>query len=159
MVFCSFIVLSVAHLSADASQSIARFPDPLTSHQLLYLLFAFPLQQLSRLALSLWTLFCVPPPGSFYYYYYSSDSDLSSYDYASDWFSLVISPPFCFWVFIFSFSGGPCHCFVLEWIHLSLLFLSFNSLFQQLLATKFNIFIIVDPKTLTSAMRFDNFWK
>ncbi|KAA0040112.1 hypothetical protein E5676_scaffold859G001090 [Cucumis melo var. makuwa] len=80
----NLIVLSVAHLSADVSQSIARFPDPLTSHQLLYLLFAFPLQQLSRLALSLWTFFCVPPPGSFYYYYYSSDSDLSSYAYASD---------------------------------------------------------------------------
>ncbi|XP_022153861.1 uncharacterized protein LOC111021275 [Momordica charantia] len=79
MVFSSLIVLSVAHLSADASQCIACFPDRLTSHQLLYLLFGFPLQQLSRLALSFWTFFCVPPPGSFYYYYYSSDSDASSF--------------------------------------------------------------------------------
>lgn len=97
MVFNSLIVLSVAHLSADASQCIARFPDRLTSHQLLYLLFGFPLQQLSHLALSLWTFFCVPPPGSFYYYY-PSDSDVSSYDYASDWLLfLVIFSPFLHW--------------------------------------------------------------
>ena len=90
MVFNSLIVLSVAHLSADASQCIARSPDRLTSHQLLYVLFSYPLQQLSRLALSIWTFLCVPPPGSFYYYYYSSD-----YDSSSEWIlSLVISPSF-----------------------------------------------------------------
>ncbi|XP_021910793.1 uncharacterized protein LOC110824535, partial [Carica papaya] len=79
MVFNSLAVLSVAHASADAWQQIARIPmqDRVSSHQLLDLVCCFPLHQLGRLALCLWTLLCLPPPDSFYYSYPSSSSDSS----------------------------------------------------------------------------------
>lgn len=76
MVFNSLIVLSVAHLSADAWQQIAciHFQDRVNSSQLLDLICCFPLEQLSRLALCLWTFLCLPPPDSFFTYSYSSSS-------------------------------------------------------------------------------------
>ncbi|KAM2056116.1 hypothetical protein TB2_028279 [Malus domestica] len=77
MVFNSVMVESVAHLSAEMWQYLACLPERMSSHQLLDLIFCFPLQQLGRLALCLWTFLCVPPPDS-YYYYSSSDSDDSS---------------------------------------------------------------------------------
>ncbi|PON98040.1 hypothetical protein TorRG33x02_061140 [Trema orientale] len=83
MVFNSLLVLSVAHVSADAWQCLACFPERLSSHQLLDLVFCFPLQQLGRLALCLWTFLCLPPPDSFYSYAYSSDSDDDSS--TTDW--------------------------------------------------------------------------
>ncbi|KAI4317447.1 hypothetical protein L6164_025314 [Bauhinia variegata] len=79
MVFNSLIVLSVAHVSADVWQCVACIPERLSSHQLLDLVCCFPLQQLGRLALCLWTFFCIPQPDSYYYFYYSDDdSDDSS---------------------------------------------------------------------------------
>ncbi|KAJ7955440.1 Serine/threonine-protein kinase pats1 [Quillaja saponaria] len=78
MVFNSLIVLSVAHLSADAWQYIACIQDRLSSNQLLDLVCCFPLQQLGRFALCLWTFLCLPPPDAYYTYSYSSDSDDSS---------------------------------------------------------------------------------
>ncbi|XP_061979929.1 uncharacterized protein LOC133700422 [Populus nigra] len=79
MVFNSLIVLSVAHVSADVWQQIAciRFQDRVSSQQLLDLVCCFPLQQLGRLALFVWTFLCLPPPDSFLssYSYYSTSSD------------------------------------------------------------------------------------
>ncbi|KAF4351793.1 hypothetical protein G4B88_030154 [Cannabis sativa] len=75
MVFNSLLVVSVAHVSADAWQCLACFPERLSSRQLLDLVFCFPLQQLGRFALCLWTFLCLPPPDSFYSYSYSSDGD------------------------------------------------------------------------------------
>ncbi|XP_038698341.1 uncharacterized protein LOC119995934 [Tripterygium wilfordii] len=73
--FSSLIVLSVAHLSADTWQRISciGLQDRISSHQLLDLVCCFPLQQLGRLALCIWTFLCLPPPDSFYSYSYSSD--------------------------------------------------------------------------------------
>ncbi|XP_062076493.1 uncharacterized protein LOC133781491 [Humulus lupulus] len=78
MVFNSLLVVSVAHVSADAWQCLACFPERLSSRQLLNLVFCLPLQQLGRFALCLWTFLCLPPSDSFYSYSYSSDSDDSS---------------------------------------------------------------------------------
>ncbi|XP_065878745.1 uncharacterized protein [Euphorbia lathyris] len=77
MVFNSFIIASVAHISADACQEIARIHlrDRISSQQLLDLVCCFPLQQLGNFALWIWTFLCLPPPDSFYpYSYYSSAS-------------------------------------------------------------------------------------
>ena len=80
MVFNSLMVLSVAHVSADAWQYIACNPERLSSDQLLDLICCFPLQQLGRLALCLWTFLCLPPPDSFYSYAYYSSSSSSDDD-------------------------------------------------------------------------------
>ncbi|WCJ28803.1 hypothetical protein M5689_010475 [Euphorbia peplus] len=77
MVFNSFIITSVAHISADACQQIARIhlQDRVSSQQLLDLVCCFPLQQLGNFALWIWTFLCLPPPDSFYpYSYYTSNS-------------------------------------------------------------------------------------
>ncbi|XP_015878844.1 uncharacterized protein LOC107415082 [Ziziphus jujuba] len=78
MVFNSMLVLSVAHVSADAWQCLTCIPDRLSSHQLLDLICCFPLQQLGRLALCLWTFLCLPPPDSFYSYAYTDSDDSST---------------------------------------------------------------------------------
>ncbi|KAJ6944745.1 hypothetical protein NC652_009940 [Populus alba x Populus x berolinensis] len=79
MVFNSLIVLSVAHKSADVWQQIAcmGLQDQVTSHQLLDLVCCFPLQQLGRFSLYIWTFLCLPPPDSFLssYTYQSTSSD------------------------------------------------------------------------------------
>ncbi|ERN20389.1 hypothetical protein AMTRI_Chr03g46080 [Amborella trichopoda] len=82
MVFNSFMVLSVASWSADICQYIAFNPQRLSSHQVLDLLCCFPLQQLGRLALCLWTFFCYPHPE---YYTDSSDTSDSDSSYDSDY--------------------------------------------------------------------------
>ncbi|XAR59928.1 hypothetical protein NMG60_11033111 [Bertholletia excelsa] len=81
MVFNSMMVLTVANISADVWQHIACFPERISSEQLLDLVCCFPLQQLGRLAICLWTFFCLPPSPDSYSYsynYYNSDSDSSS---------------------------------------------------------------------------------
>ncbi|XP_043690707.1 uncharacterized protein LOC122641516 [Telopea speciosissima] len=83
MVFSSVLVLAVANLSADVCQYIACNPERLSSQQVLELVCCIPLQQLGRLALCLWTFFCLPPPDS-YYRYSSDDSDSSGSDLDSD---------------------------------------------------------------------------
>ncbi|KAL5765273.1 hypothetical protein ACOSQ2_017867 [Xanthoceras sorbifolium] len=84
MVFNSEMVLTVAHASADMWQYLSCIPSPdrVSSHQLLDLVCCFPLQQLGRFALCLWTFLCLPPPDSLYAYSYydSSDSD-SDFDH------------------------------------------------------------------------------
>nr|DAD42083.1 TPA_asm: hypothetical protein HUJ06_000313 [Nelumbo nucifera] len=81
MVFNSHLVVTVANLSANLCQYIACNPERLSSQQVLELVCCFPLQQLGRLALCLWTFFCFPPPQP-YHSYSSDDSDSSS---ASDY--------------------------------------------------------------------------
>ncbi|KAL5720276.1 hypothetical protein ACHQM5_012955 [Ranunculus cassubicifolius] len=87
MVFNSVLVVSVAKFSAHVWQYIACNPERLSSDQVLDLVCCLPLQQLGRLALCLWSFFCLPQPDS--YYSYSSDSTYSSeesdgYDSHSD---------------------------------------------------------------------------
>ncbi|XP_004294952.1 PREDICTED: uncharacterized protein LOC101314833 [Fragaria vesca subsp. vesca] len=84
MVFNSLIVVSVAHVSAEAWQQVACLPERLSSSQLLDLVCFIPLQELGRLALCLWTFLCVPPPDS-YYSRYSDDSSSSSSSTAVDY--------------------------------------------------------------------------
>ncbi|PRQ35794.1 hypothetical protein RchiOBHm_Chr5g0083831 [Rosa chinensis] len=78
MVFNSLIVVSVAHLSAEAWQHVACLPERLSSRQLLDLVCVIPLQELGRLTLCLWTFLCVPPPDSYFSRYSDSDSDSDS---------------------------------------------------------------------------------
>ncbi|CAL1386111.1 unnamed protein product [Linum trigynum] len=82
MVFNSVIVLSVAHVSVEAWQQIAclRLQNRFTAPQLLDLLCCFPLHQLGRFAVCLWTFLCLPPSDSFYSYSYSSSSSADSDD-------------------------------------------------------------------------------
>ncbi|XP_062011206.1 uncharacterized protein LOC133727819 [Rosa rugosa] len=80
MVFNSLIVVSVAHLSAEAWQHVACLPEHLSSRQLLDLVCFIPLQELGRLTLCLWTFLCVPPPDSSYFSRYSDSSDHSDSD-------------------------------------------------------------------------------
>ncbi|CAN1294776.1 hypothetical protein LINPERPRIM_LOCUS22590 [Linum perenne] len=89
MVFNSAIVLSVAHVSAEAWQQISCLRlqhrrRRLTAPQLLDLLCCFPLHQLGRFALCLWSFLCLPPPDSFYSYSYYTSSSSSSDDDDSD---------------------------------------------------------------------------
>lgn len=107
MVANSVVIISVAKLSAELWQHIACLPEHVSSEQLLDLVCCFPLEQLGRLALCLWTFFCLPPSPDTYYYYYDSDdesesSSLSSMYYVddrghgsrSDWFDCCHSGSF-----------------------------------------------------------------
>ncbi|XP_059628760.1 uncharacterized protein LOC132271412 [Cornus florida] len=86
MVFNSLLVISVANRSADVWQHLARFPDPISSEQLLDLVCCFPIQQIGRLLMCIWTFLCLPPPDSFYSYaYYESDSSSTSLDDDDDY--------------------------------------------------------------------------
>ncbi|KAI6685614.1 hypothetical protein NL676_031527 [Syzygium grande] len=89
MVFNGVMILRVAHESARAWQSAVCIPvaERVGSDQLLDLVCCFPLRQLGRLALFVWTFLCVPPPDSNYYYYVSdggSDGDDGDDDDSSD---------------------------------------------------------------------------
>lgn len=88
MVFSSVLLATVATVSADLCQYIACNPQRLSSEEVLDLICCFPLQQLRRIALCVWSFFCFPPPDS--YPFSSSDSDSSdsyseSDDSHSDW--------------------------------------------------------------------------
>ncbi|PIN17874.1 hypothetical protein CDL12_09462 [Handroanthus impetiginosus] len=77
MPFNSVLVVSTAHISAELWQRVACLPERISSDQLLDLVLCFPLQQLGRWALDVWTYLCVSPyPLS----YYSDDSDEESGD-------------------------------------------------------------------------------
>ncbi|XP_048137415.1 uncharacterized protein LOC115753197 [Rhodamnia argentea] len=75
MVFNGVMILRVAHESAHMWQSAACIPvaERVSSRQLLDLVCCFPLHQLGRLALFIWTFLCVAPPDSYYSYSYASD--------------------------------------------------------------------------------------
>ncbi|CAM8886553.1 hypothetical protein QQ045_025024 [Rhodiola kirilowii] len=78
MVFNSTAMISVARASAEAWQVMACLPERLSSDQLLDLVICFPLQQLSRLALCIWTVCCFSPYPNSYPRYYPGDLDSSS---------------------------------------------------------------------------------
>lgn len=84
MVMNSTLVVTVAKVSADVCQYIACNPERLSSEQALNLIFCLPLQQLRRLALSLWNYVCFVPP-DFTTSSSSSSSFSSNYDSHSDW--------------------------------------------------------------------------
>ncbi|KAI3826573.1 hypothetical protein L1987_00621 [Smallanthus sonchifolius] len=85
MVFNTVLVTSVATASADVWQSVACISERISSQELLDLVICFPLQQLGRFALCVWSFFCIPPspPESYYYSYsYYDESDYDS-DFSS----------------------------------------------------------------------------
>ncbi|KAJ8771686.1 hypothetical protein K2173_026863 [Erythroxylum novogranatense] len=81
MVISSGVVVTVANVSANLCQYIACNPERLAGDQVLQLLFCFPLRELGRLALSLWTYLCYNPNNSFSPF---SDSDSDSDSSHSD---------------------------------------------------------------------------
>lgn len=85
MVFNGVMILRVAHESARAWQSAVCIPiaERVSSDQLLDLVCCFPLHQLGRVALFIWTFLCVPPPDSNYSSYVSDDSSDSDDDGSS----------------------------------------------------------------------------
>uniref|UniRef100_A0A1J3JZJ5 Uncharacterized protein n=1 Tax=Noccaea caerulescens TaxID=107243 RepID=A0A1J3JZJ5_NOCCA len=86
MVFNSAAVVAVADVSTEAWQLIWRVPSSqrVNTHQLLDTAFIFPMQQLSRFVLCLWTFMCLPSSDSFYSYDYETQSASSSSDAADD---------------------------------------------------------------------------
>ncbi|OAY41936.1 hypothetical protein MANES_09G141000v8 [Manihot esculenta] len=74
MVLNSNLVVSIANVSANLCQYIACNPERLRSHEVLNLLFCFPLHHLGRLALSLWTYLCYNP----------NPANLSDFDFNDD---------------------------------------------------------------------------
>ncbi|KAI3791260.1 hypothetical protein L2E82_04969 [Cichorium intybus] len=88
MVFNTELLASVATVSVDIWQSIACFPERITSEELLDLVIYFPLQELGRFAVCIWNFFCVPMSAADSYYYsytydVEDDSDSDSYSYLS----------------------------------------------------------------------------
>uniref|UniRef100_A0A2P2QWL0 Uncharacterized protein MANES_08G144600 n=1 Tax=Rhizophora mucronata TaxID=61149 RepID=A0A2P2QWL0_RHIMU len=79
MVLSSNLVVRVANLSANLCQYIACNPERLTGDQVLHLLFCFPLHQLGRLALSLWTYLCYNPTNNHSSIFSDSDTDSDSH--------------------------------------------------------------------------------
>ncbi|XP_049401577.1 uncharacterized protein LOC125865424 [Solanum stenotomum] len=84
MPFNGVLLVSVAKTSAEVWQFLSCLADPIDSEELLDLVICFPLQQLGRLALCVWTFLCVPPDPYYYRRYsynsYASSSSSSLYD-------------------------------------------------------------------------------
>uniref|UniRef100_A0A7N0UHC2 Uncharacterized protein n=1 Tax=Kalanchoe fedtschenkoi TaxID=63787 RepID=A0A7N0UHC2_KALFE len=81
MVFSSKMVVSTAKVSAGVWQALACQPERLTNEELFNVLVRFPLHQMRRLALRLWTLLSMPnnpAPNSSYH-----EDDDSDYTYRS----------------------------------------------------------------------------
>ncbi|CAF2080804.1 unnamed protein product [Brassica napus] len=83
MVFNSAAVVAVADVSTETWQLMWRIPSSqrINTRQLVDMAVCYPMYQLSRLVLCLWTFMCLPPDDSFYSYTYheaqSSSSSLS----------------------------------------------------------------------------------
>lgn len=91
MVFSSIKIVSAAKLSAEVWQKMACFGEQerIEGQQMLDLVLCFPLQQLGRLILCVWTYLCFSPQP--YYYSYnddSSDDSENSDDFSSSSSSL-----------------------------------------------------------------------
>ncbi|XP_004250712.1 uncharacterized protein [Solanum lycopersicum] len=91
MPFNGVLLVSVAKASAEVWQFLSCLADPIDSEELLDLVIFFPLQQLGRLALCVWTFLCVPPDPYYYRRYNSSAASSSSSLY--DDHDFVASPP------------------------------------------------------------------
>ncbi|XP_010462385.1 PREDICTED: uncharacterized protein LOC104742976 [Camelina sativa] len=89
MVFNSATIMAVAEVSTDTWQLIWRVPSSqrINTEQLLDIAVCYPVNQLSRFVLCLWTFMCLPSQDSFYSYTYEtlSDSDSSSSSDADDY--------------------------------------------------------------------------
>ncbi|CAN6820651.1 hypothetical protein F2Q70_00013879 [Brassica cretica] len=70
MVFNSAVVVAVADVSTDTWQMIWRVPSSrrINTEQLMDMAIWYPMYQLSRLVLCLWTFMCLPLDDSFYSY-------------------------------------------------------------------------------------------
>ncbi|CAL9218990.1 unnamed protein product [Arabidopsis halleri] len=70
MVFNSATVMAVAEVSTDTWQLIWGVPSSqrINTEQLLDIAVCFPMHQLSRFVLCLWTFMCLPSSDSFYSY-------------------------------------------------------------------------------------------
>ncbi|KAF8090991.1 hypothetical protein N665_0460s0032 [Sinapis alba] len=83
MVFNSAAVVAIADVSTETWQLMWRIPSSqrINTRQLVDMAVCYPMYQLSRLVLCLWTFMCLPPDDSFYSYTYhetqSSSSSLS----------------------------------------------------------------------------------
>ncbi|CAH8255667.1 unnamed protein product [Arabidopsis lyrata] len=86
MVFNSATVMAVAEVSTDTWQLIWRVPSSqrINTEQLLDIAVCFPMHQLSRFVLCLWTFMCLPSSDSFYSYTYETLSASSSSDADDD---------------------------------------------------------------------------
>ncbi|GFP95638.1 hypothetical protein PHJA_001708000 [Phtheirospermum japonicum] len=81
MPFNSVLVASTANVSAAVWQRLACLPERIGSDELLDLVICFPLQQIGRWALLVWTYLCVSPyPYDRHYYATDDDSDMDSDD-------------------------------------------------------------------------------
>ncbi|CAN1765297.1 hypothetical protein LINPERHAP1_LOCUS9586 [Linum perenne] len=75
MVLNTNLAVAVAGVSANLCQYIACNPERLPSDQVLHLIFCLPVQQLGRVAISLWTYLCYNPNPANYITDLDSDSD------------------------------------------------------------------------------------
>lgn len=88
MVFNGVLLVSAAKTSAEVWQHMACLGERqrIEGQQMVDLVICFPLQQLGRLLLYLWTYLCVPPPDPYYYSttvtnpYYHDDHDTTDDD-------------------------------------------------------------------------------
>ncbi|XP_047968681.1 uncharacterized protein LOC125212526 isoform X2 [Salvia hispanica] len=81
MPFNSVLLISTATRSAEVWQQLACLPERISSDEMVDLVVCFPLQQLGRWALYVWTYLCVSPYPHRHHYEasYTSDDD-SDYD-------------------------------------------------------------------------------
>ncbi|KAJ4917981.1 hypothetical protein Rs2_03531 [Raphanus sativus] len=80
MVFNSAAVVAIADVSTETWQLMWRIPSSqrINTRQLVDMAVCYPMYQLSRLVLCLWTFMCLPPDDSFYSYTYHNESHSSS---------------------------------------------------------------------------------
>ncbi|GER41205.1 heme-responsive zinc finger transcription factor HAP1 [Striga asiatica] len=82
MPFNIVFVASTANLSAAVWQRLACLSERISNQELLDLVLCFPLQQIGRWALSVWTYLCVSPY-PYDHRYYDSDHDSDGGDSSS----------------------------------------------------------------------------
>ncbi|KAL3828859.1 hypothetical protein ACJIZ3_017661 [Penstemon smallii] len=76
MPFNSVLVVSVAKKSAGVWQEVACLPERIGSQQLIDLVICFPLQQIGRWLLYVWTYLCVSAyPHAYDSSFFTDDSD------------------------------------------------------------------------------------
>ncbi|XP_070053044.1 uncharacterized protein [Nicotiana tomentosiformis] len=110
MPFNGVLLVSVAKTSAEVWQFLSCLPDPIESEQLLDLVICFPLQQLGRLALCVWTFLCVPPDPYYYRRYsYNSSASSSSSSFYDDEDLVGASPPVAAPQYYYDSSSSSSH--------------------------------------------------
>ncbi|KAL1565707.1 hypothetical protein AAHA92_01400 [Salvia divinorum] len=84
MPFNSVLLISTANRSAAVWQQLACLPERISSDEMVDLVICFPLQQLGRWALYVWTYLCVSPYPHRHHYEAFYSSDESDYDDGDD---------------------------------------------------------------------------